>query len=170
MGSWSGKCNNREGWNNMLSTSPKISERMETKDDGGPKMVILNPQRNDWGVKIKQWSKVQRWSINRSPNSWELQKSQMTKVQTVRLSDLRGPECLEMIEWSKHGKRRSANTGSQWWYDHDYYKVMNFSTNFKDCKGPFPPSEACRQLCLRVNLVHAGRHLSFMQNLSTELC
>ena len=25
----------------------KISERMETKDDGGPKMVILNPQRND---------------------------------------------------------------------------------------------------------------------------
>ena len=49
---------------------------------------------------------------------------------------------------------------------------MNFSTNFyfKDCKAPFPPNEACRQLCLRVNLVHAGRHLSFMQNLSTELC
>ena len=39
-----------------------------------------------------------------------------------------------------------------------------FSTNFifKDRKGPFPPSEACRQLCLRVNLVHAGRHLSCM--------
>ena len=49
---------------------------------------------------------------------------------------------------------------------------MHFSTNFyvKDCKGPFPPSEACRQLCLRVNLVHAGRRLSFMQNHSRGLC
>ena len=59
----------------------KISERMETKDDGGPKMVILNPQRNDWGLKCEtQWSQVQRLSIDRSLNSWEFQKSQMTEV------------------------------------------------------------------------------------------
>ena len=59
----------------------KISERMETKDDGGPKMVILNPQRNDWGLKCEtQRSQVQRLSIDRSPNSWELQNSQMIEV------------------------------------------------------------------------------------------
>ena len=141
------------------------------------------PKTTEVQKSSKKWLRFKVWdSMIKGPKIVDRQGSNSELLGVTKITDDRGlnretqrSQNQSVWRWSsdsKHGKRRSANTGSHWRYDHDYYKVMNFSTNFyfKDCKAPFPPNEACRQLCLRVNLVHAGRRLSFMQNLSTELC